>query len=322
MNQHGNQRALGDHDGATTSAQLEREAELHSPALEQAADWLHTLLEPAESTKPTATAPATDPTAGRELVHRILDIGSGPGATSCLLARRFPGAEVVAVDQEAQLLERTRTRAAGRGVERRITTQQARLPQDFPALGRAELIWTANAVRHLGDQQGALNALAARLRPGGVLAVAEHGLTPRFLPRDIGLGRPGLQARLDAAAEDAFHAMRTALPDTTRAIEDWPGMLAGAGLVPTGSRTFLVDHPAPLSMAAHEYLHTWLVHRRAQVGSLLDEEDRTTLERLVDGDACTGIIWRPDAFYRTAMTVHTARACASRPPPTARSLDA
>ncbi|GAA2619943.1 class I SAM-dependent methyltransferase [Streptomyces axinellae] len=320
MHPRGPEKTPEDHDKAMLSTQLEREAELHSPALEQAADWLHTLLEPAGATTSApssgsaGSAPVADSPPGRELVNRILDIGSGPGATSCLLARRFPGAEVVAVDQDAKLLEDTRARAAGQGLHSRISTQQVRLPRDFPALGRAELIWAGNTVHHLGDQQGALSALAACLRPGGVLAVAERGLTPRFLPRDIGLGRPGLQARLDTAAEDAFQAMRAALPDATRAIEDWPAMLAGAGLVPTGTRTFLIDHPAPLSMAAHEYLHTWLVHRRAQVGGLLDEEDRATLDRLVDGDACTGIIWRPDAFYRTAITVHTARACAPRPP--------
>ncbi|MFL0392811.1 MULTISPECIES: hypothetical protein [Streptomyces] len=42
----------------------------------------------------------------------------------------------------------------------------------------------------------------------------------------------------------------------------------------------------------------------------LAEEDLTTLDALVDPDAPTGILWRPDAFYLTATTVHTARACA------------
>jgi SAM-dependent methyltransferase len=299
MNPHTHENAHGDLGWEAAGDQLEREAELHSPALEKAARWLHTLLEP---------APAADDGPGRELVNRILDIGSGPGVASCLLARRFPHAEVVAVDQGAELLERTRARAADQGLAGRVVTRQADLPQDLAALDRAELIWADDAVHHLGDQQGALNALAARLRPGGVLAVAERGLTPRFLPRDIGLGRPGFQARLDAATEDAFNAMRAALPGTTRAIEDWPAMLAEAGLVPTGTRTFLVDHPAPLPMAAHEYLYAYLVRRRDHVGDLLDEEDRATLECLIDGGACTGIIWRPDAFYLTATTVHTARA--------------
>ncbi|MGI5352940.1 class I SAM-dependent methyltransferase [Streptomyces sp. CA-250714] len=328
---------------------LERQAELHLPALEMTADWLRRLLgaepardvrgaaaadgaleaqpaddllgaEPADSApevhpsggplsaQPANSAPEAQPAAA-SAVTRVLDIGSGPGVISCLLAQRFPRAEVVAIDQAAGLLERTRARAAGQGLTGRVVTHQADLPEDLDSLGSAELIWTSQAVHHLGDQQAALDALATRLRPGGVLAVAERGLTPRFLPRDIGLGRPGLQARLDAAAEESFAAMRAALPGSTSTVEDWPAMLSRAGLVPTGTRTFLTDQPAPLSLPAREYLHDHLTRLRQQLAPYLDEEDLTTLDRLLHGDACTGILWRPDAFYLTATTVHTARSC-------------
>lgn len=33
------------------------------------------------------------------------------------------------------------------------------------------------------------------------------------------------------------------------------------------------------------------------------------MEALLHDDAPTSILWRPDAFYLTATTVHTARAC-------------
>ncbi|MET9295887.1 class I SAM-dependent methyltransferase [Streptomyces sp. NPDC003077] len=293
-----NPHHTGDLDRDALGARLERQAELHLPSLVEAAEWLRGML-----------------CAGRgadSLVGRVLDVGSGPGVGSCLLAQYFPRAEVVAVDQDAGLLERALARAGKQGVDDRVVAQRAELPGDFEELGSAELIWTSHAVHHLGDQQAALDALAARLRPGGVLAVAERGLPPRFLPRDIGIGRPGLQARLDAAAEDRFTSMRAALPGCARTVEDWPAMLARAGLVPTGTRTFLTDLPAPLDLPAREHLHAHLMWLRDRIGDRLDEEDRTTLECLVDGDACTGILWRPDAFYLSATTVHTARACARR----------
>ncbi|MFF9511459.1 class I SAM-dependent methyltransferase [Streptomyces sp. NPDC014724] len=104
---------------------------------------------------------------------------------------------MVAVDQSPALLERARTCSPGR-----ITAQLAHLSDEFGGLGTADLIGSANAVHHLGDQQAALTSLVASLRPGGLLTVAERGLPVRFLPRDIGLGRPGLQARLDAGSED------------------------------------------------------------------------------------------------------------------------
>ncbi|EPD90720.1 hypothetical protein HMPREF1486_05754 [Streptomyces sp. HPH0547] len=284
-------------DWEALGSALEREAELHLPALEAATDWLHGLLGTVEADEGGT-------------VTRILDIGSGPGVISCLLARRFTGAEVVAVDQAPGLLRRTHDRAVAQGVGDRVTAERADLPDDLPGLGSAELIWTSHAVHHLGDQQAALDALAARLRPGGLLAVAERGLTPRFLPRDIGTGRPGLQARLDAAMEESFSEMRADLPGSVSTVEDWPAMLSGAGLIPTGSRTFLVDHPAPLGAAGREHLHHSLTRLRGMLATHLAEEDLTTLDALVDPDAPTGILWRPDAFYLTATTVHTARACA------------
>jgi SAM-dependent methyltransferase len=272
-----------DIDWGALSAHLEREAELHTPALTRATHWLSDLLGGAD-------------------VRRVLDVGSGPGVVAGLLAEVFQDAEVVAVDQSPALLERARARSCGR-----IATQQADLPDEFGTLGPADLIWSANAVHHLGDQQAALTALAASLRPGGLLAVAERGLPVRFLPRDIGLGRPGLQARLDAGHEDGFTSMRAELPGSVDRGEDWPAMLACAGLVPTGTRTFLTDLPAPLGLPAREYLHTRLARQRDQFGEHLDDQDRAALDILLDADASTGILWRPDTFCLTATTVHTTR---------------
>lgn len=102
-------------------------------------------------------------------------------------------------------------------------------------------------MHHVGNQVGALARLAALLRPGGVLAIVEGGLPARWLPRDIGFGRPGLQSRLDTAMNERFNRMRAELPDRVAVIEDWPAMLRAVGLVDARSQTFLVDHPAPLA---------------------------------------------------------------------------
>ncbi|WP_030392276.1 class I SAM-dependent methyltransferase [Kitasatospora purpeofusca] len=287
--QHGHDHGHdGDFDWDALAVHLEREADLQSPAVTEAAHWLRGLLDGTP-------------------VQRVLDVGSGPGVIAGLLADAFPSAEVVAVDQSAALLERARVRSVGR-----VGTRQAELPEDFGTLGSAELIWSGNAIHHLGDQQAALTALAGTLRPGGLLAVAERGLPARYLPRDLGLGRPGLQARLDAAHEEVFAQMREATPGAVAVVEDWPAMLAEAGLVPSGTRTFLVDRPAPLDTAAREFLHVQLSRRREQLDTQLDAEDRAVLDALLDREAPTGILARSDAFYLTAITVHTARAAADR----------
>ncbi|GHG35918.1 class I SAM-dependent methyltransferase [Streptomyces zaomyceticus] len=281
----------------------ELEAELHAGFLAEAAHWLHGLFGPADR----ATA----------AVGRILDVGSGPGVASRALADAFPRARVVAGDRAAARLARAGARAAEHGLAGRITTQRAERPEEFARSGPVDLIWTGNVCRHLGDQQAAVRSLASALRPGGLLAVAERGLPPRFLPRDIGIGRPGLQARLDAAVEEQVTARRSRLPGATSVVEDWPCLLASAGLVPAGSRTFLIEFPAPLDVPARRHLHTRLHGLLTDLGERLDLVDRLTVEQLLDGDSCTGVLWRPDAFYLTAVTVHTARLC--RPLATSRS---
>src|ERR1044072_6938193 len=60
---------------------LVQEAETHAPIYEQAAAWLRERFAAADSP-----------------VRRVLDVGSGPGVVTCLLAQAFPDAEVVATD--------------------------------------------------------------------------------------------------------------------------------------------------------------------------------------------------------------------------------
>lgn len=287
-----------DTDWAADGTLLEREAELLSPALRQAAAWLGDRL---------ATGgdhPEDGPTA-----RHILDVGSGPGVMSCLLAHAFPEARVVAVDGTPELLARARDRATAQQVAERFTTQHAKLPDQFDELPEADLIWARDVVHHLGDQQAAVDALARRLRPGGLLALAEGGLPPRFLPRDIGIGRPGLRTRLDVAWEESFTRMRAELPGAVRAVDDWPAILATAGLVPSGTRTFLAEHQAPLGLAAREYLHARLSRLR-EFSDHLAGDDLATLDALLDREAPTGVLGRPDVFLLQATTVHTARATA------------
>lgn len=286
-----------DLDWAEMAPVLEREAEIHLPFLGGAAAWLRDTLAGAEG-------------AG---VRRVVDVGSGPGVAACVLAGAFPRAEVLAVDGTPDLLDRAAARAERLGVGARLTTRRLDLPEGFDELRTAlregaDLIWTSRVVHHLGDQQGALDALARALRPGGVLAVVEGGLTTRCLPRDIGIGRPGLQARLDVATEDWFAAMRAGLPGTIEVDEDWPALLRRAGLEATAARSFLVDLPAPLDAPVPEHLHTRLSRVHEQLADVLDAEDRETLRRLVSGDPDTDIRWRADAFYLTAFTVHIGRA--------------
>jgi SAM-dependent methyltransferase len=291
---HGHSHGTEDLDWGAMADHLEREAELRTPFVEEAVAWLRGLL--------------LEGGCGPDTVERLLDVGSGPGVHTALLAHSFPQARVVAVDGAENLLERARDRAEREGISGRVEVRQAQLPDELGSLGSGDVVWTSNVVHHIGDQQAALDALAASVRPGGLLAVVERGLQPRYLPRDIGIGRPGLQARLDAANEEWFAAMREGLPGHVQTVEDWPSMLARAGLTPAGTRTFLTDLPAPLGRRAREHLHAQLSGVQERLTEWLDAGDLRALEALTDEDAPTGILHRPDAFYLTATTVHAGRA--------------
>jgi SAM-dependent methyltransferase len=276
----------GDVDWVEMAPLLEAQAELFTPLYERALAWL--------------AKQQTDP-------GLVVDAGSGPGVVSCLLAETFPGARVVAVDGAEPLLERARARAARLGVADRFGTLTGELPGvlddlDYPA----DLLWASRSLHHLGDQRAALAAFADRLAPGGTLAILEGGLPTRFLPRDLGFGRPGLQARLDALQEEWFAGMRAGLPGSVAETEDWPALLAAAGLGHPHTRSFLLDLPAPTTGRARAYVAATLSRLREGLGDRLDADDRATLDRLLDPDDRASVHHRPDVFVLTAHTVHTA----------------
>ncbi|QLJ03964.1 methyltransferase domain-containing protein [Streptomyces sp. NEAU-sy36] len=284
---HGHSHGHGtDIDWNEMAPLLEAQAELFGPLYEQALGWLA-----GEVPEPGL----------------IVDAGSGPGVLSCLFARTFPGARVVAVDGTAPLLDRARARAARQGFGDRFDTLAGELPEVLEKLERpAGLLWASRSLHHLGDQRAALTAFARRLAPGGTLALLEGGLPSRFLPRDIGIGRPGLGARLDALEEEWFARMRAELPGSVAEIEEWPALLTAAGLRHSGTRSFLLDLPAPATDQARAYVAASLGRLREGFADALTTEDRDTLDRLLDPADPASVHQRPDVFVLSAHTVYTA----------------
>lgn len=284
--QHQQQGHHTDIDWAEMAPMLEAQAELFTPLYERALNWL-----------------------GKEVTEPglIVDAGSGPGVVTCLFAETFPGARVMAVDSSGPLLDRARERAERLGYGDRFDILTGELPGvlgelDYPA----DLLWAGRSLHHLGDQRAALAAFAGRLAPGGTLAIMEGGLPSRFLPRDLGFGRPGLEARLDALEAEWFARMRAELPGSVGEVEDWPTLLSGAGLTHARTRSFLLDLPAPASDRARAYVAGTLARVREVHGDELDPEDRATLDRLLDADDKASVHHRPDVFVLAAHSVHTA----------------
>ncbi|WP_436847563.1 class I SAM-dependent methyltransferase [Streptomyces aureus] len=263
---------------------LIQEAELFTPAYVQAAEWLRELR--------------ADP-------GLIVDAGSGPGVISGLFAKTFPAARIVAVDGAEALLTEARARAGRLGFADRFSTVEAELSGGVGDLEYpADLLWASRSLHHVGDQRAALTGFVRGLAPGGTLALLEGGLPTRFLPRDTGIGRPGLEARIDAVHDEWFTRMRTELPGSVAETEDWPALLTSVGLRHTATRTFLLDLPAPVSDEARAFVVSQLTRRREGLAEGLTAEDVATLDRLLDPDDKASVHHRPDVFVLTAMTVY------------------
>lgn len=268
----------GDEDQAILAELLDLDAEVLQSYLLAAIDRVHEL--------------AGD-------VGRILDLGSGTGTGTLALARRFPDAEVIAIDQSAEMLARVQAKASAAGVAGRVRTLEANLDEAWPAIDTVDLAWSSMALHHLADPARGLAEIFGLLRPGGLLAVAELTDSLRFLPDDIGLGRPGLEARCDAALDELRGAELPYLG------ADWTPLLTGAGFTEVTGQAFDLSLITPLPPAAARYAFLWLRRIRDRLDGALAADDLATLDALTAEDGGQSILTRQDLAIRGTRTLWT-----------------
>lgn len=240
-------------------------------------------------------------------VRRILDIGSGPGVGTCVLAERFPAATVIAADGTKEMLVNVEARAARLGLSERVETSLVDLPDGLGGLGQADLVWASLVLHHVGDEAAALRGLRARLRPGGLLALAEFGARPRFVPEDADLGRPGLWDRLDTASSDWLAGMRASLPGAVPSA-DYPTMIQAAGFELLIDRELTVRLDPPLDDRARRDAYIHVQRMREHVNPYAEPADLEALDVLLDEQSPSGILNRPDAILHASRHLYVARA--------------
>jgi SAM-dependent methyltransferase len=233
--------------------------------------------------------------------HRILDLGCGTGTGTFALLRRFPQAEAVAVDLSEQSLQHLRAVAGTHGLADRIRTVQADLDTAWPAVGTVDLVWASASLHHLADPDRVLTEVFTALRPQGLLTVAELDSFPRFLPDDLGIGRPGLEERCRAVLAEERAARLPHLGD------DWGSRLGKAGFAVEAERTFTIHLTAPLPAATGRYAQATLRRIRPVVAGRLSADDLAALDTILDSDGPDNLLRRDDLTVRTARTVWMAR---------------
>ncbi len=230
--------------------------------------------------------------------RRILDLGSGTGTGALALARRFEGAEVIAVDRSGPLLDRLRGKARDLRLEGRIQAIQADLAAGWPATGPVDLVWASSSMHHMPDPDHVLAGVFAALQPGGLLAVAEIDSFPRFLPEDAA---SGLEERCHAALAES---RAQELPHLG---SDWGPRLRQAGFDVEAERIFAIDLAPPLPDAAGRYARACLLRLRSGLDGRLSAADLATFATLLDSDGPGSILRRDDLTVRTTRTIWAAR---------------
>ncbi len=287
-----------------------------SPHTHDGIDWMARLAQ-------LRKADEVDAPAAREVAERliertprgstVLDIGSGAGGMSVALIEamsRHGGGRIVLVDATPELLasagELASRTAAEHGDVVTVETSLVDLADraSLALVPKARLLWAANVVHHLPDQQQTLADLAGLLIAGGCLALAEGGLPLRCLPWDIGVGEPGLHERLSAAQGEWFRRMRADMPDAVAMPFGWNRALTNVGLVGVTSFSYLIDRPAPASEPVLGSVLNWLGWMQQIGEGQLTDSDIETVRRLLDENDPAYVGRRDDVFMLTARTVH------------------
>jgi SAM-dependent methyltransferase len=233
--------------------------------------------------------------------RHIIDLGAGTGAGTFALLDRFEDADAVAVDMSPQLLQHLSVNAQARGFADRVRTVEANLDQAWPELDTADLVWASASLHHMADPDRVLTDVVGALRPGGLLVAVELDSFPRFLPVDVGIGRPGLEARGHAALAE------NRAVDLPTLGSDWGPRFTQAGFTIEAQRTFTIELDPPLPAATGRYAQVSLRRMRAALDGRLSADDLATLDTLLDSDGPLGILQREDLSVRAERTVWIAR---------------
>ncbi|MEZ5830754.1 MAG: trans-aconitate 2-methyltransferase [Dongiaceae bacterium] len=137
-----------------------------------------------------------------ERARSIYDLGCGPGNITRMLAERWAGAAVTGIDNSPDMLAKARKEAPGLAFALADLTSWS--PPD-----KADLLFSNATFHWLDDHAALLPRLAARLSPGGVLAVQMpcNRNSPSHLLMD------------EAAAAGSWHAKLKQLRPIYRSVE-------------------------------------------------------------------------------------------------------
>lgn len=153
---------------------------------------------------------------------RVLDFGCGGGASSMVLARMFPGTEIVGVELSSKLVSIAKSRAKFYKLDN-VTFHASPTPNSLPNnIGKFDYVIMTAVYEHLlpEERKTLLPQLWSVLKAGGVLFL--HNTPQRYAPIDVHTtGLPFINYLPDKWA--LFYAQKYSKRNL--ADEDWQGLL-------------------------------------------------------------------------------------------------
>ena len=165
----------------------------------------------------------------------VLDLASGTGDFSTLVAARIPGARAVAVDLTEGMLRLARQR----GIRDAVCGDAGRLPFVSSSF---DCVFIGYGLRNFPNLKAALSEIERVTRPGGLLVTLDFFLPRNRTLRQLYLGYLYLQGTFWGLLLHGRPRIYTYIPDSLRSflsMEDFSGLLRHTGYRPVAERGFL-----------------------------------------------------------------------------------
>lgn len=155
---------------------------------------------------------------------RVVETGCGSAELLLRVLERYPSALGMGVDPDAEWLDRARAKARARGLGERAEFVQAAAEEAGLRRGSFDAVVNVAASHAHGGYRGALGALAALLRPGGVALFGEgfwaHAPSAAFLEALGGATQDELPS-LDELVREARRVGLTSVFQAVASPDDW-----------------------------------------------------------------------------------------------------
>lgn len=205
---------------------------------------------------------------------RVLDLGAGTGALTCLAAAHWPDAAIVGLDASAAMLAVAERRMVA--VPREAGAPPVEwLVRDAAATGletaSLDAVLSSFVLQLVPDRSAVLLEVARVLVPGGVFGFVTWIAEALQLPPDSEFDEAVYELELD----DPESVFREPKPGDYESVEQAEGELAEAGFVDVEARQDTLS----FSWSAEAYLHFKVSFDERE---LIDSLDRADRERLLE----------------------------------------